>query len=277
MNPYADLLGFGLMIGVGLVTSSVLSLFYDLGRRFTRPWGRTRLQALGLRAGEPKGNRPKDILLGIGGIAWGNLYIGAALLGLASSVLFGADIPAARAAILALPGLVWLARRYLIYQRRRFLAGQVRQFLIDVRLHMSLKGSLLLGLENLARTTLETSPPYTCLRERLRGSSARSGLDLLAQVAGDLASPHMQRTVTHIQAASASGGVLDLDRALAAIIAELNEELTYQSEEHMQRLPLRVTLLAMPFLLAPIVILVFYPLVDRILKTLSGVSVGVGF
>jgi hypothetical protein len=45
----------------------------------------------------------------------------------------------------------------------------------------------------------------------------------------------------------------------------------------MQRLPLRITLLAIPFLLGPIVILLFYPLVDRILKTLSGVAVGGGF
>jgi hypothetical protein len=45
----------------------------------------------------------------------------------------------------------------------------------------------------------------------------------------------------------------------------------------MQRLPLRITLLAMPFLLGPIVILFFYPLVDRILKTLSGTAIGGGF
>jgi hypothetical protein len=45
----------------------------------------------------------------------------------------------------------------------------------------------------------------------------------------------------------------------------------------MQQMPTRITLLAMPFLLGPIVILLFYPLVDRILKTLSGTAIGGGF
>jgi hypothetical protein len=57
----------------------------------------------------------------------------------------------------------------------------------------------------------------------------------------------------------------------------LTDDINGQTEEQMQRLPLRITLLAMPFLLGPIVILFFYPLVDRILKTLSGTAIGGGF
>ena len=157
------------------------------------------------------------------------------------------------------------------------MVGQIRQFLIDVRLHMSLQGSLLLGLESLAKTTVETSVVYQRLQKRLKGSSARSGLDLLNQLADDLKSPQLLRVVQRVQAAQQSGGVSDVDQAIAGVIEELNEEIGYQSEEQMQRLPLRITLLAMPFLLGPIVILLFYPLVDRILKTLSGVSIGGGF
>ena len=68
-----------------------------------------------------------------------------------------------------------------------------------------------------------------------------------------------------------------VDQAVASAIEELNEEIAGQAEEQMQQMPTRITLLAMPFLLGPIVILLFYPLVDRILKTLSGTSIGGGF
>ena len=162
-------------------------------------------------------------------------------------------------------------------QRKRFMAGQVRQFLIDIRLHLSLQGSLLLGLENIGRTTLETNPVYRQLQNRLKGSSARSGLDLLNLLTDDLTSPQLLRAVQRIQAAQQSGGITNVDQAIASVISELNEEIGYKAEEEMQRLPLRITLLAMPFLLGPIVILLFSPLIDRILNTLSGVSIGGGF
>jgi uncharacterized protein (DUF2267 family) len=189
----------------------------------------------------------------------------------------GPSLPGIRLGFLALPALVWLAKKYLIQQRKRFMTGQIRQFLIDVRLHMSLQGSLLLGLESLAKTTVETTVVYQRLQKRLKGSSAHSGLDLLNQMADDLNSPQLLRVVQRVQAAQQSGGVTDVDQAIASVIEDLNEEISYQSEEQMQQLPTRITLLAMPLLLGPIVILLFYPLVDRILQTLAGVSIGGGF
>ena len=118
---------------------------------------------------------------------------------------------------------------------------------------------------------------YQRLQKRLKGSSAHSGLDLLNQMADDLNSPQLLRVVQRVQAAQQSGGVTDVDQAIASVIEDLNEEISYQSEEQMQQLPTRITLLAMPLLLGPIVILLFYPLVDRILQTLAGVSIGGGF
>jgi len=117
----------------------------------------------------------------------------------------------------------------------------------------------LLGLESIAKTTLETSAVYQSLKRRLAGSSARSGLELLNQIAEDLQSSLFTRLVQRIQAAQQSGGVSDIDQAVAGAIEELNEEIGYQSEEQMQRLPLRITLLAMPFLLGPIVTPLFLP------------------
>jgi len=278
MEIYSIVVAISLAIGVGMIANTVLSIFIEAGRRLSRTASRGRLHALGLGIRDQKEDQQtEDAILGLGHIPWNNLYAAAALIGLILLAVLGPSLPSIRLGFLALPTLVWLAKRYLIQQRKRFMVGQVRQFLIDVRLHMSLQGSLLLGLESIAKITLETSAVYQSLKRRLAGSSARSGLDLLNQIGGDLKLPLFSRIVHRIQAAQQSGGVSDVDQAVTSAIDELNEEIGYQSEEQMQRLPLRITLLAMPFLLGPIVILLFYPLVDRILKTLSGVAVGGGF
>ena len=278
MNTYSLVVGFSLAIGVGMIANTIISIIFETGRRLSRPVRRGRIHALGLgNKDQSEEKRTEEAIPGIGPIPWGSLYAGAALIGLVLLAVLGPHLPGIRLGFLALPGLVWLAKRYLIQQRKRFLVGQIRQFLVDVRLHMSLQGSLLLGLESMGRTTLETSAVYHALQKRLKGSSARSGLDLLSQLAEDLKSPQLLQVVLRVQAAQQSGGVSDVDLAIASVIEELNEEIGYQSEEQMQRLPMRITLLAMPFLLGPIVILLFYPLVDRILKTLSGVSIGGGF
>ena len=277
MDTFPLVVGFSLAIGVGMIANTVISVLYETGRRMSRPTRRGRLQALGLSKQQSEEKRSEEAVLGYGNVPWGTLYAISTLIGLVLLAVIGPYLPSIRLGFLALPGLVWLAKRYLLQQRKRFMAGQVRQFLIDTRLHMSLQGSLLLGLDNLARTTLETSAVYQRLQKRLQGSSAQSGLDLLDQLADDLKSPQLLRAAQRVQAAQQSGGVTDVDQALASVIKELEEEISYQSEEQMQRLPLRITLLSMPFLLGPIVILLFYPLVDRILQTLSGVSIGGGF
>ena len=277
MDTFPLVVGFSLAIGVGMIANTVISVIYETGRRISRPTRRGRLQTLGLSKQQSEEKRSEEVVLGYGNVPWGTLYALSALVGLVLLAVIGPYLPSIRPGFLALPGLVWLAKRYLLQQRKRFMSGQVRQFLIDARLHMSLQGSLLLGLNNLARTTLETSAVYQCLQKRLQGGSARSGLDLLSQLADDLKSPQLLRAAQRVQAAQQSGGVTDVDQALASVIKELEEEISYQSEEQMQRLPLRITLLSMPFLLGPIVILLFYPLVDRILQTLSGVSIGGGF
>ena len=278
MNTYSLVVGVSLAIGVGMIANTVLYIFIETGRRFSRSASRGRLHTLGLGFRDQREDKKsEDTILGLDHIPWISLYGGAALIGLLLLAVLGPSLTSLKWGFLALPALVWLAKQYLIQQRKRFMVGQIRQFLIDVRLHMSLQGSLLLGLESIAKTTLGTSAVYQSVRRRLAGSSARSGLDLLNRIAEDLKVPLFNRLVQRIQAAQLSGGVSDIDQAVTSAIDELNEEIGYQSEEQMQRLPLRITLLAMPFLLGPIVILLFYPLVDRILKTLSGVTVGGGF
>jgi len=278
MDTYPLMVGFSLAIGVGLIVNATLSSFYELGRRWLRLLGRRRyrLHALGIN-GQNQGHTSEDEILGLTRIPWTNLYAGAAILGLALFFWIGQAVPSIRLGFLAAPALVWLFKGYLIRQRRRFLLGQLRQLLIDVRLHMSLRGSLLLGLESIASTTGENQLVYRLLRMRMSGGQVKSGLEIFQQMAKDLKSAHLTRITQRIQAAQQSGGLLGVDQAVAKSIEELTDDINGQTEEQMQRLPLRITLLAMPFLLGPIVILFFYPLVDRILKTLSGTAIGGGF
>lgn len=278
MDTYPLMVGFSLAIGVGLIVNATLSSFYELGRRWLRLLGRRRyrLHALGIN-GQNQGHTSEDEILGLTRIPWTNLYAGAAILGLALFFWIGQAVPSIRLGFLAAPALVWLFKGYLIRQRRRFLLGQLRQLLIDVRLHMSLRGSLLLGLESIASSTGEKQLVYRLLRMRMSGGQVKSGLEIFQQMANDLKSAYLTRITQRIQAAQQSGGLLGVDQAVAKSIEELTDEINGQTEEQMQRLPLRITLLAMPFLLGPIVILFFYPLVDRILKTLSGTAIGGGF
>lgn len=278
MNAISLLVGGGLALGVGLMTHSLLNFMHDITHRMIHSLRRGRLQRLGLvdAAHHSRAYNPAEPL-GLKRLHWKMFYSGSAFLGLFLFILLGPQVPGIRPFFLLLPALVWVFKRYLQHQRKRFQLGQVRQFLLDVRLHMSLQGSLLLGLEELASTTLEATPVYRSLQHCLKGSSAHSGVTVLEQMASTLDSPSLQQVVQQIQAAQQSGGVADVDQAIATVINHLNEEISFQSEEEMQHLPLRITLLSMPFLLGPIVILLFYPLVDRILKTLSGVSIGGGF
>jgi hypothetical protein len=280
VDGYPLLVGFSFAMGVGLIANTTLSLMVLFGRRLTYAVLRKpgRLAALGLTSEKEKGEQnTTDEVYGLSGIPWTGLYAASALVSLILFATLGSYLPGAKMALLALPGLVWLAKRYLMHQRRRFLIAHVRQLLVDIRLHMSLAGSLLLGLENIARTTGENSPVYRVLQRRMSGGSAKSGLDVLQLLAGDLKSLHLMRVAQRVQSAQQSSGVIGVDQAIASSIEELNEEIAGQGEEQMQQMPTRITLLAMPFLLGPIVLLVFYPLVDRILSTLAGTAIGGGF
>lgn len=280
MDRYPLLVGFSFAMGVGLIANATLSMMVLIGRRLTHAVLRRpgRLAALGLTSEKEKGEQSTiDEVYGLAGIPWNSLYAGSTLLALILFATLGSYLPDAKMALLMLPGLVWLARRYLMYQRRRFLIANVRQLLVDIRLHMSLAGSLLLGLESIARISGENTPVYSALQRRMSGGSARSGLNVLQLLGSDLKSPHLMRVAQRVQSAQQSSGVIGVDQAIASSIEELNEEIAGQVEEQMQQMPTRITLLAMPFLLGPIVILLFYPLVDRILHTLTGTAIGGGF
>ncbi len=280
METYPLFVGFSLAIGIGLMLNALFTALYTLAHRLSRglSYRPNRLSSLGVTSARLQAEgTSEDELLGLARIPWTNLYALSALAGLGLFLLVGPSLGGSRLALLGLPAGVWLLKRYLVRQRRRFMIGQVRQLLVDIRLHMSLSGSLLLGLENIARTTGANTPVYRALKRRMSGGSAKSGLEVLEQVAKDVNSVHLLRAAQRVRSAQQSGGVAGVDQAIASSVEELNDEIAGQAEEQMQQIPTRITLLAMPFLLGPIVILLFYPLVDRILNTLAGTAIGGGF
>ncbi len=280
METYPLFVGFSLAVGIGLMLEALFTTLYALGHRLSRglSYRPNRLTSLGVTSARQQAERTsEDELLGLARIPWTNLYALSALAGLGLFLLVGPSLGVSRLALLGLPVGVWLLKRYLVHQRRRFMIGQVRQLLVDIRLHMSLSGSLLLGLENIARTTGANTPVYRALKRRMSGGSAKSGLEVLEQVAKDVNSVHLLRAAQRVRSAQQSGGVAGVDQAIVSSVEELNDEIAGQAEEQMQQMPTRITLLAMPFLLGPIVILLFYPLVDRILNTLAGTAIGGGF
>jgi hypothetical protein len=280
METFAWIVGVALTIGVGLLVNSLLGGFALMAARLVRlvRMRTSRVYSFGIsQRSEANAARSEDDLLGLSHIPWINLYLLSALAGMGLFVLLSSQVPGLASLFLALPGLVYALRRYMIYNRRRFLAAQVRQLLVDARLRMSLYGSLLLGLENIAATTVESSAVYRVLKRQFAGGSPKSGLDLLHNMAVELKASELDRTVSRLRSAQAAGGVLDLDAALGNAVDEITEEINSGAEEQMERLPLRIKLLAMPFLLGPIIILLFYPLVARVLGTLSGMPTTGGF
>jgi hypothetical protein len=120
---------------------------------------------------------------------------------------------------------------------------------------MSLRGSMLLGLENVAQTTHENNLVYRVLKLRnlRRAGKKRAGPITAGSRGLEIGAPGSHHPA--YSSCAAVRRVLTMDQALVSSIDELTEEINSQTEEQMQRLPLRITLLSLPFLLGPIVIL----------------------
>lgn len=263
-DRFGLLLGILLALGVGLVIHAVLEFLIGL----TRVRRRSRLLALAEPDVQRERNPSADEVLGLEKIPWVGLYLFGGAVGLVLFVTLGPLVPAARLAAVFLPAGVWFSHGYLVRKRRRALAGQVRQFLVDLRMLLTLRGSLLLALQDLARTAGGNTPVLRRLERAFQGSRPRSGMEILDRLARELKSPHLEQAVQRIHAAQ--GGTLNVDHALATAIQEIGDELNVQIEEQMQQLPTRMTFLAIPFLLGPIIVMLLYPLADGVLKTLSG-------
>ena len=111
MEPFSLVVGFGLAIGVGMVANTIVSVFYETGRRLFGPGKRSRLNALGIRNNEKNQEQQKEeALLGLENISWNTYYAVSTLIGLALLAFLGPTMPGIRLGFLGLPILVWLAR-----------------------------------------------------------------------------------------------------------------------------------------------------------------------
>lgn len=268
-----------LALAVFLIANSVLQTVVTVGQRVGRRTRRGVNRVYGLMGSglveTKKEELSEDEILGLPKLPWTTLYVVTGIVGVMLFVFFNRDLGWIAWLLLAMPVMVYLFRRYLIRQRTRFMLAQVRHLLIDLRLRLSLYGSLVLSLNSIAETA-ENTPVGRALKRHFAGGLPQSGVAVLEQMVLELRSPYLDRAVQRLKAAQQAGGTLDLDKALDSSIDEITTLINSQAEEQMQKIPLRITLLAMPFLLGPVVILGFYPLVDRVLKTLSGMPLGGG-
>ncbi len=258
--------------GVGLSLNASLEFILDLFRK------QKRSRLVGMLSSKRKPIKPltENEILGLDRVPWPWLYGLSTCLGFSLYLFVGPLVPLLRMALPAAPGVIYLGYLYLRQQRKRAIAGQVRQFLVDLRMLLTVHGSLLLALEGLAKKPAVLNPITRCLAKAFQGGRPRNGMEVLEGLAEQVKSPDLDQALDRIRAAQ--HGSLDIDEALAKSIDEISEELNTQVEEQIQQLPTRMTFLAVPFLLGPIVIILLYPLADRVLKTLAGAyGAGGGF
>ncbi len=265
-NVFSLLIGCLLAVGAELLSYTLLDLLLALFRIRSR--GRlSRLK----RADESGRRAPKkallDELFGLDRIPWNFLYLAGACCGFLLAVLLGSSLPTLGFAIALGPLAIHLVHRSLLKSRRKGLVGEVRALLVDLRMLLALRGSLLLALQDLARV-----PSKGVVMRRVQvafqGGRPASGLEALEGMAGELASPHLGAAVQRLRAAQ--GGVVDLDQALATAIQDISDEMNAALEERMEQLPMRITFTAVPFLLGPVLILILDPLADLIIRQLAG-------
>ena len=100
-------------------------------------------------------------------------------------------------------------------------------------------------------------------------------LDLLKTLAEDTKIPALADLVAWTQAAEE--GVMQADQPFEHALERLQTETRTAALENMQRIPTRLTLLVLPALLGPAIVLLLYPLAARLLASMSGMGWGGGF
>jgi hypothetical protein len=205
-------------------------------------------------------------LLGLERIPWLGLYGVAGLL----AVLVYLQthwLPGLLLALLPVGGRAWLTSL-----RKRRMRRDTWHFLMDLRLRLGLKGSLLTALMELARDG--QSPLAALLRDYLR-ADREGGLAILSRMAADTRLPYLEDVIARVEAAQA--GTLRLDEALRQAMQRLQEETETHQREQLQKIPARLILLAFPGLLGPALFVLVFPLVARVIAALQGLSWGGGF
>jgi hypothetical protein len=270
MNWILILGTLGLGIGIAILTHAALSGLLSWLVRLTQ-FGRVRLALTAFTGATRAESAPRHRitqaeLLGLDRIPWSALYGLAVLAGIAaySQIRW---LPILLVALLPV-GI----RSLLANLRRRELARQTWYFLMDLRLRLGLKGSLLLVLQEIANEG--GSNLGTVLRTYL-GTEQEGSLAILSRMAEDTHLPFLSDLVARVQAAQS--GTLRLDEALRQAMQRMQAEMETRQREQLQKAPSRLILLAFPGLLGPALFVLVFPLVARVIAAMQGYSWGGGF
>jgi len=216
-------------------------------------------------AGKAQTHQPAD--LAEDRIHWPYVYALSLLAGL-GLYLFTQQMMALFLAIVPFVLRLWLDN----YCKRRQ-NDEALAFLMDVRIALPLQGSLLCALQEVAR---RGSTRLARLTARfLSGGFQGSGLELLNRLAQTTRLLSLTDLVAWTQAAEA--GTLASDAPFEHALSRLRAETVTAAREHMQRIPTRLTILVLPALLGPSIVVLLYPVVARLLAGMSGTGWGGGF
>jgi len=163
------------------------------------------------------------------------------------------------------------------------LNAEVLAFLTDLRLALPLQGSLLCALQEVAGreklSSSQKSRPGGCLAvltaRILSGGFSGNGLELLEQLASSTRAPYLADLVAWTKAAEE--GTLAADVPFEHALERLQAETYTAARENMQRLPTRLTVLVLPALLGPAIVVLLYPVVARLLANMGGAGWSGGF
>jgi len=260
---WLSILGYGL--GFAILTYALLSGFIQLfslprQRRFNllRSYDRQVSDST-----ETQVETSMAALLGLDHIPWVAIYLGGAALAISIYLLTHQFL----ALLLALlPSLyrIWLTR-----YRKRGLMQSVWQFMLDLRIRLTLRGTLLLALQDVAQNN--PAPIARAMEQYLDMGLGDNGMAVLKKLDQNVPGlPFLSDLVARTNAAQE--GTLDLDQALRQVMESLQQEMKTGSREQLQKIPSRLILMAFPALLMPALFVLVFPLAARLIASLQGMG-----
>ncbi len=212
---------------------------------------------------ETRASASMAALLGLDHIPWVAIYLGGAVLSISIY------LPTRQFWALLLALLPFLFRMWLTRYRQRRLMQDVWQFMLDLRVRLTLRGTLLLALQDVAGN--QANPIACALQNYLDTGLGANGMTVLKKLDEDVpALPFLSDLVARTNAAQE--GTLDLDQALRQVMESLQQEMKTVSREQLQKIPSRLILIAFPALLMPALFVLVFPLAARLIASLQGMG-----
>jgi len=258
-----SILGYGL--GFALLTYTLLAGLIQLlnlprQRRFNLLHSYDRKTAT---ASDGQVSTSMSALLGLNHIPWVAIYLSGA------AIAISVYLPTRQFWALLLALLPFIYRTWLTRYRKQRLLNDVWQFLLDLRVRLTLRGTLLLALQDVARNNV--NPIARALQQYLDTGLGDNGMAVLKKLDQDVPGlPFLSDLIARTTAAQE--GTLDLDQALRQVMESLQQEMKTVSREQLQKIPSRLILMAFPALLMPALFVMVFPLAARLIASLQGMG-----